>query len=500
MISLNDAKRQARAAMRHASDYAAWRQAALDLDRLEGLETWKQDDASDDYDWQLISERLRLIRDLSRRRDHARLRHHLRQGLHWNLGNLGNPRLYGRAHFGTKRLVGEYVEAVAAALRDLAELDEPGWDAAAKRVFFAEIAKAFGRSSLMLSGGATLGLFHVGVVKALYREDLLPQVISGSSAGAIVAAVVGTRAPGEIEQLLDPESAYYHFWKLLPWREIWRRRVLMDQTQVETAIAANVHDLSFEQAYRISGRIINVTVSPAGRNQPPRLLNYLTFPYLMVREAVLASAAVPFLFEPVRLASRDVRGRRVPYMPSLRWTDGSLKSDLPILRLRRLHNVNHFVVSQTNPHVLPFLARRAPDKPTLLGGLREYLSSTLAAQARSLMRLGRSSLPVAALERGLEIASDILEQNYRGNINILPDVTLWRYINVTRNPRMETVRRFILEGERATWPRLEMIRIHTTISRALAECVQRVGSMPDIKRRAAAEPVRRRPRVAAAGG
>ena len=31
-----------------------------------------------------------------------------------------------------------------------------------------------------------------------------------------------------------------------------------------------------------------ITVSPAGSNQPPRLLNYLTFPYLYLQEAVLA--------------------------------------------------------------------------------------------------------------------------------------------------------------------------------------------------------------------
>ena len=29
-------------------------------------------------------------------------------------------------------------------------------------------------------------------------------------------------------------------------------------------------------------------------------------------------------------------------------------------RLRRLHNVNHFVVSQTNPHVIPFMTQKDP--------------------------------------------------------------------------------------------------------------------------------------------
>ena len=57
-------------------------------------------------------------------------------------------------------------------------------------------------TTLLLSGGATLGLFHVGVVKALFRENLLPTVLSGSSAGSVVAATVGSRTPEEAHMQL----------------------------------------------------------------------------------------------------------------------------------------------------------------------------------------------------------------------------------------------------------------------------------------------------------
>jgi predicted acylesterase/phospholipase RssA len=36
------------------------------------------------------------------------------------------------------------------------------------------------------------GLYHLGVVKALLEEKLIPKVISGSSVGSLVAALVGT--------------------------------------------------------------------------------------------------------------------------------------------------------------------------------------------------------------------------------------------------------------------------------------------------------------------
>src|SRR3546814_8666045 len=76
--------------------------------------------------------------------------------------------------------------------------------------------------------------------------------MSGSSAGSVVSATVGTRATHEVEELLDPESAYYHFWRMLPMRDVVRRRALMDQDQLRKAIAANVRDLSFEQAQTLS--------------------------------------------------------------------------------------------------------------------------------------------------------------------------------------------------------------------------------------------------------
>jgi len=42
-----------------------------------------------------------------------------------------------------------------------------------------------------LSGGAFLGYYHGGVVKALFEGGYLPRVISGASAGSILASVVG---------------------------------------------------------------------------------------------------------------------------------------------------------------------------------------------------------------------------------------------------------------------------------------------------------------------
>ncbi len=471
-------------ALANACDYKTWREAAVELDRLEELEEWKSSDASEAYDWRLIRSRLRLIRQFRTERQTLKLAHHLRQGLHWNLGNIGNPALYSCTRIGTKKLIADYVHEVCEALDELVSATAPGFGKADKIKFFHDVALSYGRSALMLSGGATLGLFHVGVVRALFRENVLPVVMSGSSAGSVVAATVGTRRPQDLGDLLDPDMAYYHFFRVLPLRQMLKRGSVMDQTQLRRAVAKNIKDLNFEEAFKLSGRVINITVSPAGENQSPKLLNYLTFPYLYLREAVLASCAAPVLFPPVMLMSSDETGERVPYMPLLRWNDGSLKSDLPMLRLRRLHNVNHFIVSQTNPHVLPFVTQRRLGARNLIGSARDYALSTVRSQASGLLTLARANLPARRVLGHLDTASSILDQDYSGHINIYPRASLWRYAQVTSNPKPDDVRRFLLEGERAAWGRVDMIRTQTAISATLERCLEQVeqrGGLVDLQ-------------------
>jgi len=71
---------------------------------------------------------------------------------------------------------------------------------------------------------------HVGVLAALREKNLLPRIISGTSAGSIVAGACCTRTDEELPQLLNdfihgdlnvfqdsmnPESVYDHIARLL---------------------------------------------------------------------------------------------------------------------------------------------------------------------------------------------------------------------------------------------------------------------------------------------
>ena len=35
-----------------------------------------------------------------------------------------------------------------------------------------------------------MGMYHIGVIEALFHENLLPKILCGSSAGSIVAAII----------------------------------------------------------------------------------------------------------------------------------------------------------------------------------------------------------------------------------------------------------------------------------------------------------------------
>jgi hypothetical protein len=73
----------------------------------------------------------------------------------------------------------------------------------------------------------------------------------------------------------------------------------------------------FLRCSELSGRIINIVVSPAsgsGNKDSLRLLNYLTAPNVLVWSAALASCAIPGIYAPVELLKKDETGKLSPYM------------------------------------------------------------------------------------------------------------------------------------------------------------------------------------------
>lgn len=86
-----------------------------------------------------------------------------------NIGGICDPKLYNMCHVGTKQLIEEYHNEVIKCIQFIYYYKGTKLDLQKKLEFFSETRHAYGRTALFLSGGASFGKFHVGVLKALYE-------------------------------------------------------------------------------------------------------------------------------------------------------------------------------------------------------------------------------------------------------------------------------------------------------------------------------------------
>ena len=468
---MNRSFKQSEKALAEATSYSEWYEAALELDRHEGRDKWREELESDDYDYRLMASRIRVLKKLRRKRDADRTIFRLREELHGNLGNMANPALYQHARTGTKKLINEYLDQVSTCLQLLSDSDTEALPPMRKRRFLKRAARSFGRSCLLLSGGASQGLFHLGVIKELETEGIMPRVITGSSAGAIIAGIVATHTDAELEEILVPSRMEFEWCRMFGITDMIKGSGVLDQSLLKKSIKRNIPEMTFIEAYAHTNRILNITVSPADPNQFPRLLNYLTAPNVLIRWAVLASAAIPGLFPPVQLRAKNFAGKSVAYMPQSRWIDGSVHEDIPKERVNRLHNVNHYIVSQTNPHVLPFMSDDMDDKG-LLPFIQDVVIKGPMVQVEHFLELVHQHFELPGLGSIIKKAHAMARQTYSGDITIYPDRHLANLGKTFSNFGPQEIEKIFQEGRRATWPKIERIRNTTQISRTFDDCLR----------------------------
>lgn len=472
------------AALAKATTYAEWAEAARELDRRTGKLAWREKDRSEHYDYRSIRRRLERLLELRDADDNKGLLFTLNEGIHGNMDGMANDQLWHEARFGTKQLIHDYVEAVAAALEHLADPAVDDIPFEEKRDFFRRAHHCYGCSALLMSGSGAFLFFHAGVVKALWSEGLLPGILSGSSGGSVIGALVSTHRDDELGPFFDPERLVREYENeegqtlFNPFGAAKR----LSQPQIRERLEEIIPDLTFQEAYEHTGRHLNISVAPAERHQNGRLLNAITSPNVFIREAVLASCAVPGIYDPVTLMAKDHEGRRVPYLPGRKWVDGSVTHDVPSKRLSRLYGVNHHIVSQANPLIAPF-ASDVTLGNSPLAAIRRASVSTLKAWLNVNMQLLDKPLQlVPPLHSLANLTMSVINQDYSGDINIIRPTVLWSPDKILSNLSLEEVRGLIELGERATWPKIEMVRVQTRISQTL-ERILTVYEHPDAEQR-----------------
>jgi NTE family protein len=159
---------------------------------------------------------------------------------------------------------------------------------------------------LVLGGGAARGFVHIGVIKVLEAQGIVPNFIVGTSAGAIVGALYASGLNGfELQKVaLDVEENQFSDWSL-PDRGVLKGEAL--QNFVNKAVG--------NRPLEKLPRTLAVVATDLANGEA------VAFRTGNTGMAVRASAAVPGVFQPTRINGRD-------------YVDGGLVSPVPVRTAR----------------------------------------------------------------------------------------------------------------------------------------------------------------------
>ena len=223
--------------------------------------------------------------------------------------------------------------------------------------------------------------------------------------------------------------------------------------------------MTFREAYDRTGRILNVSCVPSDPHSPTILANYLTSPDCVIWSAVLASAAVPGILNPVVLMKKTKEGTLTPYSFGHKWKDGSLRTDIPLKSLNLHFNVRFSIVSQVNPHINLFFfsSRGSVGRPVthrrgrgwrggfLGSAIEQYIKLDLTKWLKVLRHLELLPRPLG------QDWSEIWLQRFSGTITIWPKSIPSDFYYILSDPTPQRLGRMIHVGQQSAFPKLKFI-------------------------------------------
>lgn len=369
--------------------------------------------------------------------------------------------------------------------------------------FVHDTASSFGSTCLFLSGGAALGFYHFGLLRAMLAEGHLPNLICGTSMGSICAAYMATRSDEEaLAELQSLDELFHHIGpqggpmqgsRLERARRLVNRGYVYDHETMLHHLEWFTKGLTFLEAHKLTGRVVSITCTPARSKSgslPPMLLNYLNAPHVTIGSAVMASSCVPGLIPPARLQEK-VGGVVRPWrgmvlegseadndnLQEVVMRDGSFEKDVPIQAISSCFNVHFSIVSQVNPHIIPFFYHPTgvPGRPIrwpwrqYRGGFLVHLLEVWLKEdmVKNLLVLQKAGLLFNVL--GVDWSYLFTQQDH-GEVTIVPTATASDYFNVMENvqSRAEFVR-MTKHSERNGWRNFTQISFRTRVQRALRQ-------------------------------
>jgi NTE family protein len=155
---------------------------------------------------------------------------------------------------------------------------------------------------LVLSGGGARGFAHLGVIQALNDAGIFPDVISGTSAGAIIGVLYADgHTPEEILNLMNVGSRLDFMRPALP------REGLLQINGIIKILKTSLHSKQFKELK------IPLFVAATDLNNGKAV--YFSEGDLF--DPVVASASIPVLFQPVKI-------------DDISYVDGGVLDNLPL--------------------------------------------------------------------------------------------------------------------------------------------------------------------------
>ncbi|KAH7648768.1 hypothetical protein FG379_002238 [Cryptosporidium bovis] len=352
--------------------------------------------------------------------------------------------------------------------------------------FLELLGHSMGKTALCLSGGGALAMYHLGVVKVLIEQNIMPKIINGTSGGSIVAALLAIKKNDEIlnEYIKPTVSNMYGSRWFPPFIEQIRHFIvkgyMINPKDFTKTCQMYFKNYTFYEAYKLTGRIVTITVSPTHASPEytePLLLNCVTTPDVLIWSAVVASCALPGLMPVAELfAKENITNKIIRYFPpGMKWMDGSISQDIPHKELSTLFNVRQFVVSQVNPHHVPFVTEDSfktmfshPERK-LLNNILNWLTLDIKYRYTKLAKL--KLIPKLF---GKDVSNFWMLQDIEGHVTITPKTSLFDWYRCINHPSYDDMLHFIREGERRTWPHVMRIKHMNFLERAIDDCIQSI--------------------------
>ncbi|OII71402.1 uncharacterized protein cubi_00780 [Cryptosporidium ubiquitum] len=343
-----------------------------------------------------------------------------------------------------------------------------------------------GKTALCLSGGGALAMYHLGVVKVLLEQNIMPKIINGTSGGSIVAALLATKSNEEIlNEYIKPTVSNMHGHRWFPplldqIRHFLVKGYMIDPKEFIKTCQTYFKNYTFYEAYKLTGRIVTITVSPTHVTPEftePLVLNCVTTPDILLWSAVAASCALPGLMPVAELFAKDNHTNKIIryFPPGMKWMDGSISQDIPHKELSTLFNVRQFIVSQVNPHHVPFVSIN-PINTSIIHPERTFLHNVLNWLTLDIKYRYTKLAKLKLIPKlfGKDVSNFWMLQEIEGHVTITPKVSLFDWYRCINHPSYDDMLHFITQGERRTWPYVMRIKHMNFLEKVIKDTIRNI--------------------------